>query len=70
MPNYYYDGSFDGLLTVVYMAYGDKNNGLRVIAEKEQFTLGLDDIHIMTDFSKARRVEKKYMREDIQGIFK
>ena len=58
MPNYYYDGSFDGLLTVIYMAYGDKNNGLRVTAEKEQFTLGLDDIHVVTDFSKARHVEK------------
>ena len=59
MPNYYYDGSFDGLLTVIYMAYEDrKNNMLRVAVEAEQLVLGLDDIHIVTDFSKARQVEK------------
>lgn len=59
MPIYYYDGSFDGLLTVIYMAYKDrKNNMLRVAVEAEQLILGLDNIHIVTDFSKARRVEK------------
>ena len=59
MPNYYYDGSFDGLLTVIYMAYNDReSNMLRVNAKAEQLILALDDIHIITDFSKARRVEK------------
>ena len=59
MPNYYYDGSFDGLLTVIYMAYNDReSNMLRVNAKAEQLFLALDDIHIITDFSKARRVEK------------
>ena len=59
MPNYYYDGSFDGLLTVIYMAYNDReSNMLRVNAKAEQLVLALDDIHIITDFSKARRVEK------------
>ena len=59
MPNYYYDGSFDGLLTVIYMAYNDReSNMLRVSAKAEQLILALDDIHIITDFSKARRVEK------------
>lgn len=59
MPNYYYDGSFDGLLTVIYIAYKDrKNNMLKVAVETEQLALVLDDIHIVTDFSKARRVEK------------
>ena len=59
MPNYYYDGSFDGLLTVIYMAYNDReSNMLRVNAKAEQLILALDDIYIITDFSKARRVEK------------
>ena len=59
MPNYYYDGSFDGLLTVIYMAYEDrKSNALRVASETEQLILEFDDIHVMTDFLKARHVEK------------
>ena len=59
MTNYYYDGSFDGLLTVIYMAYNDReSNMLRVSAKAEQLILALDDIHIITDFFKARRVEK------------
>ena len=59
MANYYYDGSFDGLLTVIYVAYNDRESKmLRVNAKVEQLILALDDIHIITDFSKARRVEK------------
>ena len=59
MPNYYYDGSFDGLLTVIYIAYKDrKNNALRITVKTEQLLLGLDDINVITDFSEARRVKK------------
>ncbi|WP_339002507.1 TIGR03915 family putative DNA repair protein [Fusobacterium animalis] len=59
MPKYYYDGSFDGLLTVIYIAYKDrKNNELRITVKTEQLLLGLDDINVITNFSKARRVEK------------
>ncbi|WP_405349803.1 TIGR03915 family putative DNA repair protein [Fusobacterium animalis] len=59
MPNYYYDGSFDGLLTVIYIAYKDrKNNELRIIVKTGQLLLGLDDINVITNFFKARRVEK------------
>ena len=59
MPNYYYDGSFDGLLTVIFIAYKDrKNNELRITVKTEQLLLGLDDINVITNFSKARRVEK------------
>ena len=59
MPNYYYDGSFDGLLTVIYIAYKDrKNNALRITVKTEQRLLELDDINVITDFSKARHVEK------------
>ena len=37
MPNYYYDGSFDGLLTVIFIAYKDrKNNALRITVKTEQ----------------------------------
>ena len=58
MPNYYYDGSFDGLLTVIYIAYKDrKNNALRITVKTEQLLLGLDDINVITDFSKSRCVE-------------
>ena len=59
MPNYYYDGSFDGLLTVIYIAYKDrKNNELRIIVKTGQLLLGFNDINVITNFSKARRVEK------------
>ena len=59
MPNYYYDGSFDGLLTVIFIAYKDrKNNEIRIIVKTEQLLLGLDDINVITDFSEAKRVEK------------
>ena len=59
MSNYYYDGSFDGLLTVIYMAYNDRESEmLRVNVKAEQLILALDNIHVITDFSKARRVEK------------
>lgn len=59
MPNYYYDGSFDGLLTVIFIAYKDrKNNELRIIVKTGQLLLGFDDINVITNFSKARRVEK------------
>lgn len=59
MPNYYYDGSFDGLLTVIFIVYKDrKNNELRIIVKTGQLLLGLDDINVITNFSKARRVEK------------
>ena len=59
MSNYYYDGSFDGLLTVIYVAYNDRESKmLRVNAKAEQLILALDDIHVITDFSKARRVER------------
>ena len=59
MANYYYDGSFDGLLTVIYMAYEERENKmLRVSTKAEQLILTFDAIHIVTDFSKARRVEK------------
>ena len=59
MSNYYYDGSFDGLLTIIYMAYNDRESEmLRVSVKAEQLILALDDIYVITDFSKARRVEK------------
>ena len=59
MPNYYYDGSFDGLLTVIFIAYKNrKNNEFRIIVKTGQLLLGLDDINVITNFSKARRVEK------------
>ena len=59
MPNYYYDGSFDGLLTVIFIAYKDrKNNELRIIVKTGQLLLGFNNINVITNFSKARRVEK------------
>ena len=45
MPNYYYDGSFDGLLTVIFIAYKDrKNTMLKISVKTEQFLLELDVI--------------------------
>ena len=58
MPNYYYDGSFDGLLTTIFEAYKNRKKVIRVVAETEQLTFGIEDIHVLTDYFIARRVEK------------
>ena len=36
MSNYYYDGSFDGLLTVIYMAYEDRESDLLRVSAKAE----------------------------------
>lgn len=62
MPNYYYDGSFNGLLTVIYIAYKDrKNNALRITVKTEQLLLGLDDINVITDFQSLDVLKKVYV---------
>ena len=57
MPNYYYDGSFDGLLTVIFKAYKNRKEVIRVVAETEQLTFRTEDIHVLTDHYEARGVE-------------
>ena len=48
------------------MAYENRENKiLRVSARAEQLILALDDIHVITDFSKARRVEKAICDKNI-----
>ena len=62
MANYYYDGSFDGLLTVIYMAYENRENKiLRVSAKVEQLILALDAIHVITVFLKLDVLKKLYV---------
>ena len=62
MANYYYDGSFDGLLTVIYMAYEDRENKmLRVNANTEQLILSFEGIRIAT-FLKLDVLKKLYVR--------
>lgn len=60
MYTYYYDGSFDGLLTVIFKAYRNRQELNRVTTALPQFTLnfsGTGSIHISTDYEKARKVE-------------
>ncbi len=61
MFTYYYDGSFDGLLTVIFSAYGNRQTLIKVAVEPEHPTLDFNNInitYITTDYEKARKVEK------------
>ena len=61
MYTYHYDGSFDGLLTVIFKAYKNRQNLKRVSVVTPQFTLGFIEtgtIYISTEYEKARKVEK------------
>lgn len=68
MIDYWYDGTFDGLLTVVFDAYKERQRIRQVCCHAKQ--MGWDDLEIFvpTDFVKARRVEK-YLRNEISLQF-
>lgn len=66
--NYRYDGSFDGLLTVIFDAYPDRGNIGEVLAETEQLRFDFDEIWVPTDEEKAHRVET-YLRKNISAEF-
>ena len=70
MPNYYYDGSFDGLLTVIFKAYKNRKEVIRVVAETEQLTFRTEDIHVLTDHYEARRVERTICKRLSENFFK
>lgn len=61
MSTYYYDGSFDGLLTVIFRAYENRKNIEEVSIEPEQPLLHFSDadvIYVTTNYERARKVEK------------
>lgn len=66
MINYSYDGSFDGLLSLVFDAYNDRKNIGSI--KGNQIQIGFLDTYIETDESKARRVEK-YIKNNISYEF-
>ncbi len=52
-----YDGSFEGLLTIVFYCYVSKKIPLKIIPEKEYIYNILDDIMmISTDYEKSSRI--------------
>lgn len=66
--NYRYDGSFDGLLTVIFDAYPERANIGEVRGETEQLRFDFEEIWVPTDEEKARRVEN-YLRKNISAEF-
>lgn len=57
MLNYYYDGSFEGLLTAVYEAYYRRESPTHITSlDCEQQSLLDTNVHITTDEDKASRV--------------
>ncbi len=68
MYHYYYDGDFDGLLSVVFESYKHRKELGRISAEPEQLAFDTSEIYVATDVEKARRVEK-YLREKFSYQF-
>ncbi|MDO5062344.1 MAG: TIGR03915 family putative DNA repair protein [Peptostreptococcaceae bacterium] len=68
MIDYWYDGTFDGLLTVVFDAYKEQQKIRRVCCNTKQMRWDDLEIFVPTDFAKARRVEK-YIRNEISLQF-
>ena len=66
MINYSYDGSFDGLLSLVFDVYNDRENIGSI--RGNQIQISFLDIHIETDDKKTRRVEK-YIKKNISYEF-
>ena len=54
---YLYDGSFDGLLTIIFNSYINKTLPQKIIAEYNYTTNFLDKtLYIKTDFEKSKRI--------------
>lgn len=68
MNNYLYDGSFYGLLTMVFESYTSRNNIGKINANGFQMDFSSNIIEITTDMEKSNRVEK-YLREKISNYF-
>lgn len=68
MGNYRYDGTFDGLLTVIFDGYHDRKNLQKVTATAEQIDWMTAIIEVLTNEEKARRIEK-YICTQISKTF-
>ena len=68
MYHYYYDGTMEGLLSVVFDAYLEREKIAEVGPDPIQPSLNPQDIYIETDQNKADRVES-YIRENISSSF-
>lgn len=66
--NYFYDGDFDGLMTVVFDAYKYRTDLESVTSESKQVEIDFKEIHVKTDIGKARRVEQ-YISKNISEKF-
>lgn len=66
--NYYYDGSFEGLLTVVFDGLKNKNKIGEVKIIESQISFDLNFSYIKTDKEKSDRV-KKYIIENFSLQF-
>lgn len=74
ITNYYYDGSFDGLLTAVYEAYYRKESPSGIYPDSfPQQSLCEKHVHIPTDYEKAARVynaiDSKISGEALENVY-
>ncbi len=72
--NVTFDGSFEGLLNVVYAHYYEKLNPAYIYEESRcQQTLGCEYVHIETDYDRAARVfsaiNKKISNDAADSVF-
>ena len=59
---YVYDGSFEGLLTVIFDAYKVLEDLDDIVKKDEQINFFKDRIKCLTDLEKAERVKKSVIK--------
>ncbi|MBP2071884.1 TIGR03915 family putative DNA repair protein [Thermoanaerobacterium butyriciformans] len=74
MVNYIFDGTFDGLMTVIYVSYYNRQIPNDILSENsyQKNFLG-DDIYISTDINKSDKVQNaittKISKEALKNIY-
>lgn len=59
---YVYDGSFEGLLTVIFDSYKVLEDLDDIVKKNEQINFFKDSINCLTDLEKAERVKKSVIK--------
>ncbi|MGF7400327.1 TIGR03915 family putative DNA repair protein [Thermoanaerobacterium thermosaccharolyticum] len=74
MVNYIFDGTFDGLMTVIYVSYYNRQIPNDILSENSyQRNFFGDDVYISTDIDKSNKVQdaikNKISQEALKNIF-
>lgn len=59
MKNYIYDGSLQGLFTVIYNLFLEKEKSPNIVSEMKNSSLLFESIYVFTDMERAARVVDK-----------